>query len=107
MVVLHSKASARLQSIKKLQVERDMERMDKIWILDKYAIVFGKTQTAGKARDPNLPENIKALGDTHLAPNNGSKPQPKRVSGSDMPIQVSPPMANSAKNKNNLSSAKV
>lgn len=34
---------ARLHRNKKLQVERDMERMDKIWILKKYAIVFGQT----------------------------------------------------------------
>ena len=44
MCYLNAKSNARKARITKLCIERDMERMDKIWILDKYKIKFDEDE---------------------------------------------------------------
>lgn len=68
MVVLHARSAARLVRNHKLRIERDMERMDKIWILDKYAIVFGQTAPARPTAHVAAKDLAAAAKDLHDGP---------------------------------------
>jgi len=46
----HAKSSALLMYARKLQVERDMERLDKRWILERYAITFEEARIRNESR---------------------------------------------------------
>ena len=46
-LILKSKVSAHKRLIEKLRVERDLERMDKVWILERWAITLDGAEVEG------------------------------------------------------------
>lgn len=72
-LVNHARASATAKWAKKVEIERNMERWDKRWILEKYAITF-EEEKFDEYKDPALDESGYNGGHLQTASHNTSLP---------------------------------